>query len=149
MGRDHLGEDPVVLGHHLGPQRRVLSKPRCRANHVGEQDGDVSGGQHLIHAQGTARGAALHAGGPWTMPVYYHSSVPLFSAKKRLSATHDRLVRARQDLVVLDEQLGALVVDEESDGHERHIERLRAERVRVTGQIAELEKAQDALLDRL
>jgi hypothetical protein len=75
--------------------------------------------------------------------------VQLFSTRKRLNATHDRLVRARQDLVVLDEQLGALAVDEEGDGHERHIERLRAERVRLAGQIAELEKAQDALLDRL
>ena len=83
------------------------------------------------------------------MQVYYHSPVQLFSTRKRLAATHDRLVRARNDLVVLDEQLGALVVDEEGEGHERHIERLRAERLRLARQIADLERAQDALLDRL
>ena len=109
------------------------------------------------HPQMTPSAATRFTGSapPWSpgscrpCQVYYHSLVQLFSTRKRLSVTHDRLVRARHDLVVLDEQLGALVIDEESDGHERHIERLRAERDRLARQIAELEQAQDELLDRL
>jgi hypothetical protein len=124
---------------------KLLEKP-SRQLDVREQERQDSPTASLLYPQQDKPHAA---GGPQCVPVYYHSPVQLFSTRKRLNATHDRLVRARQDLVVLDEQLGALAVDEEGDGHERHIERLRAERVRLAGQIAELEKAQDALLDRL
>ncbi len=86
--------------------------------------------------------------------------------ERRLSDAHDRLVRAREELAVLDEQL--LVVNEiaddtrlqamvsetplaakEYDEAHRHATVMRQNRAALADQIVELERRQDDLLDRL
>jgi hypothetical protein len=86
--------------------------------------------------------------------------------ERRLSDAHDRLVRARAELAVLDEQL--LVVDEiaddtrlramvsetplaskEHDEATRHATVMRQNRDALAEQIDELERRQNELLDRL
>jgi hypothetical protein len=86
--------------------------------------------------------------------------------ERRLSDAHDQLVRARAELAVLDEQL--LVVDEiaddtrlralvaetplatkEYDEARRHAMAMRQNRAALVDRIAELERRQDDLLDRL
>ena len=86
--------------------------------------------------------------------------------ERRLSDAHDRLVRARAELAVLDEQL--LVVNEiaddtrlralvsetplaakEYDEANRHATVMQQNRAALADQIVELERRQDELLDRL
>jgi hypothetical protein len=86
--------------------------------------------------------------------------------ERRLSDAHDRLMRARTELAVLDEQL--LVVNEiaddtrlralvaetplaskEYDEANRHATVMQQNRSALASQIAELERRQDDLLDRL
>jgi hypothetical protein len=86
--------------------------------------------------------------------------------ERRLRDAHDQLVRARAEMAVLDEQL--LVVDEiaddtrlralvsetplaakEYDEANRHATAMRQNRAALVDRIAELERRQDDLLDRL
>jgi len=86
--------------------------------------------------------------------------------ERRLTAVTDRLRRARQELAVLDEQLAALVdvaddariralvsetplADKEHQDAQRHADALGRSRTAMVDTIAELERAQDELLDRL
>ena len=86
--------------------------------------------------------------------------------ERRLSDVHERLKRARQELGVLDEQVAALnddaddtrvraVVDEspisqrEHRQAQRHVDAMARSRAKVLATIAELERSQDELLDRL
>jgi chromosome segregation ATPase len=86
--------------------------------------------------------------------------------ERRLSHVHMRLRRAREELAVLDEQLSVVgdaaeeariralvsetpLADREFKDARRQVEALAAGRAEVARSIAELEAAQDALLDRL
>ncbi len=88
------------------------------------------------------------------------------TVERRLSDAHQQLVRARAELAVLDEQL--LVVNEiaddtrlralvaetpvaarEHDEASRHADAMLRTRAALVEQIAELERRQDELLDRL
>ncbi len=86
--------------------------------------------------------------------------------ERRLSDAHDRLVRARAELAVIDEQL--LVVNEiaddtrlealvaetplaskENDEAQRHARVMQQNRAALAEQIIELERRQNELLDQL
>ena len=86
--------------------------------------------------------------------------------ERRLTAVNDRLKRARAELSVIDEQLAALadaadetrvralvsetpLADREHDEAQRHADAMARSRAGVIAAIAELERAQDELLDRL
>jgi hypothetical protein len=86
--------------------------------------------------------------------------------ERRLSDAHQQLVRARSELAVLDEQLvvvneiaddtrlRALVAEtpvaaREHDEASRHADAMLRTRAALVEQIAELERRQDELLDRL
>lgn len=86
--------------------------------------------------------------------------------ERRLTEVHDRLRRAREELAVLDEQLAvftdaaeearirALVsetplADQEHREAQKHADAMLRSRAAVLSAIAELERAQDELLDRL
>jgi hypothetical protein len=86
--------------------------------------------------------------------------------ERRLTAATERLKRARAELVVIDEQLAALaeaadetrvralvsetpIADREHDEAQRHVDAMTRSRAAVLTSIAELERAQDELLDRL
>jgi hypothetical protein len=86
--------------------------------------------------------------------------------ERRISDTHDLLVRARAELAVLDEQLvvvneiaddtrmRALVAESpaasrEDDEAHRHAEALIQARAAQVDRVAELQRRQDELLDRL
>jgi len=88
------------------------------------------------------------------------------SVERRLSDAHDRLLRARAELAVLDEQLlvvteiaddtrlRALVAEtpvaaKEHDEASRHASVMRQSRQSLLEQIEELERRQGELLDRL
>jgi hypothetical protein len=88
------------------------------------------------------------------------------SLERRLSDAHDQLVRARAELAVLDEQLvvvneiaddtrlRALVAEtpvaaKEHDEASRHASVMLQTRESIIAKIAELERRQDELLDRL
>ena len=88
------------------------------------------------------------------------------AVERRLSDTHARLVRAREDLAVIDEQLAvvaemaddtrirALVAEtplaaKEHDEASRHEAAMLRTRQGLVDSIAELEKRRDELLDRL
>jgi hypothetical protein len=88
------------------------------------------------------------------------------SIERRLKDVHKRLARARNELAVLDEQLAALaseaddarvraLVDESpSSRHEhrdaqRHADAMARSRAALVASIADLERTQDELLDRL
>jgi hypothetical protein len=86
--------------------------------------------------------------------------------ERKLRDVHDRLTRARKELGVLDEQLAALAGDAddarmralvaESPGArlehrdaQRHADAMAKSRAKVLASIADLEKTQDELLDKL
>lgn len=86
--------------------------------------------------------------------------------ERRLTEVHRRLQRAREELRIIDEQLAALadVADEarirslvsetplaevEHRDAQRHADAMARSRAAVLESISELERAQDALLDRL
>jgi hypothetical protein len=86
--------------------------------------------------------------------------------ERRLTDVTARLKRARSELVVLDEQLAALaeaadearvralvsetpLADKEHHEAQRHADAMARSRAAVAASIAELERAQDELLDRL
>jgi hypothetical protein len=86
--------------------------------------------------------------------------------ERRLSDAHDRLVRARTELAVLDEQLVVVneiaddtrlralvaetpVASKEHDEASRHATAMLQTRNALVDRIAELERRQDELLDRL
>ena len=86
--------------------------------------------------------------------------------ERRLKDVHERLKRARHELTVVDQQLAALnedvddtrvraVVDEspmskrEHRDAQRHVDAMVRSREKVLASIAELERSQDELLDRL
>jgi chromosome segregation ATPase len=86
--------------------------------------------------------------------------------ERRLTDVTDRLRRARQELAVLDEQLAALsdaaddariralvsetpLADKEHHEAQRHADAMGRSRAAVLSAIAELQRAQDELLDRL
>jgi hypothetical protein len=86
--------------------------------------------------------------------------------ERRLSDAHDRLLRARSELAILDEQLivvndiaddtrlRALVAEtpvasKEHDEASRHASVMHQTRAALVEQIAELERRQDELLERL
>jgi hypothetical protein len=86
--------------------------------------------------------------------------------ERRLTAVTDRLKRARAELAIIDEQLAALaeaadetrvralvsetpLADREHDEAQRHADAMARSRSNVQTSIAELERAQDELLDRL
>ena len=88
------------------------------------------------------------------------------AVERRLRDVHDRLTRAREELVVLDEQLRALaddaddariraLVDEspqskqEHRDAQRHADAMTRSRSALVASIADLERTQDELLDRL
>jgi hypothetical protein len=88
------------------------------------------------------------------------------AVERRLREVHDRLTRAREELVVLDEQLRALaddaddarvraLVDEspqskqEHRDAQRHADAMTRSRTALVASIADLERTQDELLDRL
>lgn len=86
--------------------------------------------------------------------------------ERRLTEVTDRLKRARQELAVLDEQLASLsdaaddariralvsetpLADKEHHEAQRHADAMGRSRAAVLSAIAELQRAQDELLDRL
>jgi hypothetical protein len=86
--------------------------------------------------------------------------------ERRLTEVTDRLRRARQELAVLDEQLASLsdaaddariralvsetpLADKEHHEAQRHADAMARSRAAVLSAIAELQRAQDELLDRL
>ena len=86
--------------------------------------------------------------------------------ERRLTDVTERLRRARQELALLDEQLVALsdaaddariralvsetpLADKEHHEAQRHADAMARSRASVQAAIAELERAQDELLDRL
>ncbi|MBV8692177.1 MAG: hypothetical protein JOZ37_02230 [Actinobacteria bacterium] len=86
--------------------------------------------------------------------------------ERRLTEVTERLKRARQELAVLDEQLAALseaaddariralvsetpLADKEHHEAQRHADAMGRSRAAVLSAIAELQRAQDELLDRL
>ena len=86
--------------------------------------------------------------------------------ERRLTEVHRRLQRAREELGVVDEQLASLtadaddarlrslvsetpVADHEFREAQRHADAMARSRAAVLESIAELERAQDELLDRL
>ena len=86
--------------------------------------------------------------------------------ERRLTAVTERLKRARAELAVIDEQLAALadaadetrvralvsetpIADREHEEAQRHADAMARSRTSVQASIAELERAQDELLDRL
>ena len=79
---------------------------------------------------------------------------------------HDRLTRARTEVVVLDEQLAALAADadharvralvdespsarQEHKAAQRHVDAMARSKATLVTSIADLERTQDELLDRL
>jgi hypothetical protein len=94
------------------------------------------------------------------------ASMSRSSVERRLRDVHERLRRAREELAVLDEQAAALAAEADDtriralvDGsplsqHEhreaqRHADAMGRSRAAVLASIADLERAQDELLDRL
>lgn len=92
--------------------------------------------------------------------------MPRALIQRRLTEVHRRLQRAREELAVVDEQLAALAEDadearvrslvsetplaEQEHRHaQRHAEAMLRSRTAVLESIAELERAQDDLLERL
>jgi len=89
----------------------------------------------------------------------------LFSVERQLTATSGKLRRAREELVVVTEQLTALRSDaddamtdalvrggqakRESSEANRHVERLTKVQEKLQRQIIDLGHEQDALLDRM
>jgi len=89
----------------------------------------------------------------------------LFSVERQLTATSGKLRRAREELVVVTEQLTALRSDaddamtdalvrggqakRESSEANRHVERLAKVQEKLQRQIIDLGHEQDALLDRM
>jgi hypothetical protein len=86
--------------------------------------------------------------------------------ERRLTDVHRRLVRAREELAVIDEQLAALadaadearlrslvsetpLAEVEHRDAQRHADAMARSRVAVLESISDLERAQDQLLDRL
>jgi hypothetical protein len=86
--------------------------------------------------------------------------------ERRLAETTGRLKTLREELAVVDEQLAALtetaddarlralvsetpLADRESRDASRHADAMSRHRADVAGQVAELERVQDELLDRL
>jgi hypothetical protein len=86
--------------------------------------------------------------------------------ERRLTEVHRRLQRAREELAILDEQLAALVdaaedtklralvsetplAEVEHRDAQRHADAMARSRAALLESIAQLEKAQDDLLDRL
>ncbi|HZQ86434.1 MAG TPA: hypothetical protein VFA83_16415 [Acidimicrobiales bacterium] len=86
--------------------------------------------------------------------------------ERRLTEVTDRLRRARQELAVLDEQLASLsdaaddariralvsetpLADKEHHEAQRHADAMGRSRAAVLSAIADLQRAQDELLDRL
>ena len=86
--------------------------------------------------------------------------------ERRLTDVHRRLQRARKELEVLDEQLAALaeaadetrmrslvsetpLAEMEHRDAQRHVDAMARSRVAVLESIAELERSQDQLLDKL
>ena len=86
--------------------------------------------------------------------------------EKQLSASADRLRRLRNELAVIDEQLGSLadtaddtrmralvsetpLADREHTEARRHADAMASQRARVVAAIAEIESSQNKLLDRL
>ena len=86
--------------------------------------------------------------------------------EKQLSASADRLRRLRNELAVIDEQLGSLadtaddtrvralvsetpLADREHTEARRHADAMASQRARVVTAIAEIESSQNKLLDRL
>lgn len=86
--------------------------------------------------------------------------------ERRLSEVSSRLKQLREELSVSDEQLGHLaaeaddarlralvsetaVADRDHQDAQRHADAMQRHRADVLGKIAELEQAQDDLLDRL
>ncbi len=86
--------------------------------------------------------------------------------ERRLTEVHRRLRRAREELAVIDEQLAALadaadeaglrslvsetpLAEVEHRDARRHVDAMARSRAAVLQSISELEKAQDALLDKL
>jgi hypothetical protein len=86
--------------------------------------------------------------------------------ERRLTEVHRRLQRAREELAVIDEQLASLVetaddtrlraivsetpiAEVEHRDAQRHADAMARSRATVLESIAQLEKAQDDLLDRL
>ena len=88
------------------------------------------------------------------------------SVERRLSDAHDRLVRARAELAVLDEQLAVveeiaddtrlramvsetLLASKEYDEANRQATVMRLTRAALAERVVDLERRQDELLDRL
>ena len=86
--------------------------------------------------------------------------------ERRLTDVHRRLQRAREELAVIDEQLAALadaadearlrslvsetpLAEVEHRDAQRHADAMARHRADVLNQLAELERTQDELLDRL
>lgn len=114
--------------------------------------------------------ASVHSGEG--LPVHHRqvapklAAVPRSSIERRLSGVAERLKQLRGELVVVDEQLAHLadaademrlralvsetpLADREHHEAERHADAMRRRRAEVVATIAELEAAQDELLDRL
>ena len=89
----------------------------------------------------------------------------LFSVERQLTATSGKLRRAREELVLVKEQLAALRSDADDAMTDalvrggqakraateatRHVERLAAAETKLERQIIDLSREQDDLLDRL
>ena len=99
-------------------------------------------------------------------PAYNRAPMSRTLIERRLSEVHRRLQRAREELAVVDEQLASLtadadearlrslvsetpLADQEAREAQRHADAMARSRDSVVETIAELEHAQDELLDRL
>ena len=111
-----------------------------------------------VHATEPVRSSVWHA--------YNCRSMHRTTIERRLNDGHQRLVRARSELAVLDEQLVVVneiaddtriramvaetpVASKEHDEATRHASVMEQTRISLIEQIAELERRQDELLDRL
>jgi len=93
------------------------------------------------NGQGTARDGGIHSCGMSRRVI-----------ERRLTEVHRRLLRAREELAVIDEQFAALADaanESEYRDAQRHADAMARSRAVVLQSISELEKAQDDLLDKL
>lgn len=72
-----------------------------------------------------------------------------FPVERRLRRVAAELGRARDDLLVANDQIGALAEDGSGADGERHVQALNRSRESLLARIADLERARDELLDRL
>ena len=71
------------------------------------------------------------------------------AVERKLRKVNDDLRRAREELVVLDEQAAHFLLEAEDRDDERHADAHRRSRDHLAARVQELERSRDDLLDRL